>query len=285
MIALLQRDAIPIALDVWYEQRREDAAGDFYLRIAKQRDGYDPEKTTQGFYICDAKGELLSGWNNRDPAKLLRNLQSAVANFQLHDAPSLAADNDARFARKPPEHGAVVDVFARILEANWPPAKDEWQEKFRTATGRDHLWITGDDLAALARGEFAPALAERLFRFNLVDNTRGEPPMWTRSEIREQQVHLSGGALSGHVRLANEDGSRGFDALLAGRIETTGGALTRFDVVARGEFWGEGMYTQHAPPGRFVLGIAFRLAPPGTASAVPPQGARDLSDYLGRGVR
>jgi hypothetical protein len=286
VIALLQTRAIPVALDVWYEERRHDAAGEFYLKIAKQREGYDPEKTTQGFYICTPSGEVLSAWNNRDPAKLLRNLEHAVESYKPADVAASESHDDARFARKPPEGGAVVDVFARILEAEWPPAKDEWQAKFRESIGRDHLWITSGELAALARGEIAPALASRIARYHLIDNTRGEPPMWAASEVRKCDLSLArdGDAwkLAGQVQLATAGGDRGYEARLDGFIVFDGAKLTRFDVVARGQFHGEGRYTQGAPPGEFTLAIAFRVAPASTATAVPPQGARDLNDYLGR---
>ena len=286
VIALLQARAIPVALDVWYEERRQDAAGEFYLKIAKQREGYDPEKTTQGFYICTPNGEVLSAWNNRDPAKLLRNLERAVESYKPADVSGIECHDDARYARKLPAGGAVVDVFARILGADWPLAKDEWQAKFRESIGRDHLWITGSELTALARGEFAATLASRIARFHLIDNTRGEPPMWAAGEVRECELALTrdrdAWKLAGRVRLATPSGDRGYDAQLDGSVAFDGAKLARFDLVARGKFHGQGRYTQGAPPGEFTLGIAFRIAPDSAASAVPPQGARDLSDYLGR---
>jgi hypothetical protein len=286
VIELLQTRAIPVALDVWYEERRQDAAGEFYLKIAKQRDGYDPEKTTQGFYICTPNGDVLSAWNNRDPAKLLRNLEHAVESYKSADVAGIESHDDTRFARKLPEGGAVVDVFARVLEADWPPAKDEWQSKFRTSIGRDHLWITDVELTGLARGEIAPPLASRIARYHLIDNTRGEPPMWAASEVRKCELSLTrdgdGWRLAGPVQLATANGDRGYEAQLEGSIAFDGSKLARFDVVARGKFHGEGRYTQGAPPGEFTLGIAFRIAPDSAASAVPPQGARDLRDYLGR---
>jgi len=289
VIALLQTRAIPVALDVWYEERRQDAAGEFYLEIAKQRDGYDPERTTQGFYICTPSGDVLSAWNNRDPAKLLRNLEHAVESYKPADVAEIESHDDARFARKAPDGGAVIDVFSRILEAAWPPAQDEWQAKFRSSIGRDHLWITREELTALARGELAPTLASRIARFHLIDNTRGEPPMWAASEVRKCELTLTrdGDAwkLAGPVQLATASGERGYETQLDGSIVFEGAKLARFDLVARGKFHGEGRYTQGAPPGAFTLGIAMRLAPDSTASAVPPQAARDLGDYLGRSHR
>ena len=59
-------------------------------------------------------------------------------------------------------------------------------------------------------------------------------------------------------------------------------SVTRFDLLARGEFWGEGTFTRGAPKGRFPLAIALSLADTSAgASGVPPQGARgNLKGYL-----
>jgi hypothetical protein len=59
--------------------------------------------------------------------------------------------------------------------------------------------------------------------------------------------------------------------------------FSRLDLLAWGEFWGEGAYTGGAPKGKFPLVIAASLAGAAPADRVPPQGSRDLSDYLGKG--
>ena len=38
--------------------------------------------------------------------------------------------------------------------------------------------------------------------------------------------------------------------------------MTRFDLVATGQFWGEGAYTPGAPAGKFPFAVTFRLADP-----------------------
>ena len=58
--------------------------------------------------------------------------------------------------------------------------------------------------------------------------------------------------------------------------------MTRFDLLAKGEFWGDSTFTKGAPKGRFPFAVAFSLAEiQGGASKVPPQGARgNLKGYL-----
>ena len=67
----------------------------------------------------------------------------------------------------------------------------------------------------------------------------------------------------------------GPQAEILGFVETKAGKVVRFDLVAKGEFWGEGRYTLNAPKGHFPLAVAFRLADGSDiADAVPPQGSR-----------
>ena len=113
-------------------------------------------------------------------------------------------------------------------------------------------------------------------------------PMWRGSEVTTARVELARRgdgtwSITGTAELASEAADRSFRARLAGELSVHDGAITALDLVASGTFHGHGTYTQNgAPPGPFTLGVAFRLAAPGAAAAVPPQGARDLRDYLGK---
>ena len=70
------------------------------------------------------------------------------------------------------------------------------------------------------------------------------------------------------------------------RVELEDGAVRRLDLVALGAFHGEGRWTGGAPPGEFELGVALTLAGANEGSraalGIPPQGSRDLADYLGQ---
>ena len=116
----------------------------------------------------------------------------------------------------------------------------------------------------------------------MVDNTRGEPPMWRENEIKKLEGKIEKGQLRATVQLKTAKGDRGYEAELFGRVETKGGKVIRLDVVAKGEFWGEGTYTRNAPKGRFPLAIAFTLADgKDAADTIPPQGSRGwLPSYI-----
>jgi hypothetical protein len=139
-------------------------------------------------------------------------------------------------------------------------------------------------------------VAERLIRFHLVDNVRGEPPMWAQAEIRQAELTLQvADAAAGRLRLegtarmqAPANGwaaERGYDARLQGTLtyDRTAERFTQVNLLAWGEAWGEGRYTGGAPQGRFPLVIAFSLAGSAAADRVPPQGSRESSAYFGTG--
>jgi hypothetical protein len=290
VIELLEKRFIPVAVDEWYHVRRKDAEGDLYRKVVYQREGLDPkeDRTTQGLYIFHPDGRLIRGWNNRDAAKVKRFLKEALEAGAPSDGRELPAAEDPRFARSPGEGGIVVDVFTRVVEADWTEARDEWQAVSRAATGRDHLWIREREAGLLAGGKMPEELARRIARFHLVDNTRGEPPHWSPDEIRGSEWRLIPDGpgryrIEGRIALATKNQGRWYEASLGGLVESQEGKLRRFDLVARGRFHGEGRYTRGAPPGKFTLGIAFQLAEGPDAARVPPQGARDFAEYYGKG--
>src|SRR5207248_7157005 len=127
---------------------------------------------------------------------------------------------------------------------------------------RDHLWLTEVEWKALIpktqrAGESVVVpvqIVERILRFHLADNTRGEPPMWQREEIRTQKMTLTVSEVTPVAVMLRLEGSalfateadeakagRGFDAKVLGEIRynRTKKMIDRFDLVAIGEHWGQ----------------------------------------------
>ncbi len=279
---LLKTKFVPVAIDQAYQRRQKDTEGDFYRQIAGQGPRSNFENTTQGLYIADASGKLIAYNNNRGAERIQALMEKAIADFVAPKAtPITATKVDPRYHAEPPEGGLVVQVHTKILGGYSSP-KDKWEKIFHSAIARDNLWITKSEHGELVNGNFPRVLAERIARFHLIDNTRGEPPMWTKEEVREIDVKLADGKISGHVTLKTATGSRGFDAEIQGIVKTTDGKVTQFDCVAKGKYWGQGQYTQGAPEGKFPLAVSFRLADgKDTADDIPPQGSRFWTDgYL-----
>jgi hypothetical protein len=290
IIALLQSRIIPVALDQAYERRQQDAEGEFYRRIAAQGPRHDFEATTQGFYLATASGQLLLYMNNRDPEKLERLLRDKLAELGPNKAVagSVAALEpgltDPRWDIQPPKDGLVVRVRAKITGGYSEP-RHQHEEVFQAARSRDNLWITAAEHRSLAAGEFPQSLVQRMARFHLVDNTRGEPPLWEPADLQTAVVSLDQGVVTGHVSLRTISGDRTYEAGWRGHIETEKGHVTRFDLVVFGDFSGGGPFTPNPPSGKFPLAISFSLADGSDiADAIPPQGARGwVAGYLGAG--
>jgi hypothetical protein len=287
MFELLRTKFIAVAIDQAYERRQQDAEGEFWRGITAQGPRRNPEGTTQGFYVASPSGQLLLYNNNRDPEKVLRLTQKAAREFAASDdaksqaKPIEAGKVDKRYNPVPPEGGLVVRVRAKVL-AGYEQTDDRWRKVMQSALSRDNLWLTGDEHDALVAGELPDKLLRRMARFHLVDNTRGEPPMWRDEDVRRLQIVRDGDRIHGSLSLRTEDGKRGFDAQVLGYLKVDKGRITRFDLVADGMFWGGGPYTRGAPVGKFPFAVSFTTADGSdVADAIPPQGSRGwVAGYL-----
>jgi len=155
-------------------------------------------------------------------------------------------------------------VHSKIIDGYDAP-KNVRETAFQNSIGEDVFWVQADEKTALIKAaksdrEIPTAIAQRIARFHLIDNTRGEPPRWTFEEIQSLTLNVKDGIITGSVKLATSDGARGYEADLYGHIEFSDGEVTRFDMVSEGKFWGEGQYTSWAPKGKFPLAITFQLA-------------------------
>src|SRR5262245_51228068 len=269
---MAKEDYVPVTGDDWYERRRDDEEGKFFISVANQgpRKG-EGGSTRQGIYCLTADGKLLTYKNAGQAPDVMRDtLRHGLAEWKKlpeeRRKPGAVkvediGKTDPTYTRTPPPGGLIVTVYTRILDRE----KDGYcKGTCKTLGGdqaaRDHLWLTEAEWKSLipanpARGAQSPLpekIAERILRFHLTDNTRGEPPMWRREDIRKSEFALSVehvGAeairfqLQGSALLATqadaEKADRGFDVQLAGEIryDRVKKVIDRFDVVAIGDHW------------------------------------------------
>jgi hypothetical protein len=287
IVNMLKNDFVPVAIDQWYQRQQQDAEGEFYRKVAGQGSRNDFEKTTQGRYICSADGILLGYNNNRGPGRVRLMMKAVLADFNpksLASVQPLEPDRpDAKFHLQPPVGGLILRVNSKIL-GGYQPAND-WTAVFHDAIGRDNAWINADEKQELLGwikngGDMPERLAARIFRFHLIDNTRGEPPHWQHDEVKELRCRIDEqGMMKGFIHLETKDETRGYRAELLGIAKTDQQNITRFDLVAKGECWGEGRYTGGAPRGKFPLAVAFRIADGSDpADTVAPHGMKGWAE-------
>lgn len=282
IVAMLKEDFIPVAIDQCYTRRQQDTEGDFYRKIAGQGPRNDFNNTTQGLYIADAAGKLIAYNNNRGPERIRKLMEGAVANYTAPQCKPIVEERvDAKFDPLPPAGAMVVRIGTKVMDG-YEKTDDPWQLIFQKSVARDNLWILKNEIDSLENNEVPQALARRIARFHLVDNTRGQPSAWTLSEIRDLEMTIKDGKLAGTVRLEAEDQSRGYDAKLSGEVSVKNGQLTQFDVVVDGQYWGASRFTLEPPTGKFPLVVAFQLPESkDIADAIAPSGARGWVDgYL-----
>lgn len=310
IIKMCQNDYIPVTGDDWYQRRRKDKEGEFFrgLAAASGKQGH----TLQGIYLFAADGTALEYKNSGHSAEftkemMRRNLARFAKLPEAKRKPKIedAGKPDESYSRSPPEGGIILKSYTRILDF-----KDGAYSKGTTkSTGgekaaRDHVWITKDEVKALvpAKAEVGfrypmPAkVADRLARWHLIDNTRGEPQLWKPDDVRAKRMSLVVTAataevveirLEGEVQLRTDadpaKAERGYEMRLLGslRYQVGKGAFDRFDITAVGTHWGEHFDTSPARPGRSVLGQSFELAGEKASDRVPPQGIRDRDGYYG----
>ena len=282
IIRLLQTRFIPVAIDQAYHRRQKDNEGRFYQKIANQSPRKVGQGTTQGHYVATADGRFLGYNNNRAPERALRMMRKALAGFRPTTVRAINPGKvDRRFVLEPPKGGLVARVHTKIL-GGYEPTENQWRQMFQNNLGRDNLWIRADEHRALVKGQLPESLVQRIAKYHLVDNTRGEPPMWNAKEIRNHDLRLKNGQLTGTIELRTGSNDRAFKAAVFGRIESKNGKVTRFDLVFKGLFRGEGRYTRNAPKGEFPIAMAFELADGSDpADSIPPQGSRGwLAGYI-----
>lgn len=148
MLDLLRTSFVPVAVDVNEIQHRSGPAGDFYREVVLQRSGMRLERTTQGHYVLTPAGELLTSNNHRDPAMLVRHLRAALRRFDVAEPSGEVPEPFPDDQPRPPAGTTVIEVFTRVLEADWPESKSEEERAVRSALGRDFLWITADERGA-----------------------------------------------------------------------------------------------------------------------------------------
>src|SRR5690606_37080707 len=146
-------------------------------------------------------GELLVYRHGSQVPHIRAGLKEALERFDaipkarrqpgVDRAPDAVQELDSRFDRRPPKGGVIVRVRTRALDrtddGEFQACRETPSGKpYELAAARDILWLRPSEWQALIprapqAGDSNPvpkAISERICRFHLVDNTRGEPPMW-----------------------------------------------------------------------------------------------------------
>lgn len=315
IIRIATTEFVPVCADDWYQRRRSDAEGAFWKRITSQGPRSADAPTHQGIYIFTADGELLAFKNAGQDVQATRD-QIALATRKWNTLPAERrkpgaiaipehGQPDRNYSRTPPDGGLIIRVHARLLDRKGDGyVKGSCDFAGGDRAARDFLWLDSRDVNAIAmirgstghKAALPNSLVRRIFRFHLVDNTRGEPEFWTPEDVRSNvmvatvvDTAAEGVTLriDGEALLATDadpaKADRGYEVKLRGNVRVSAaGSIEQFELVAIGDHWGSATFTRKGErPGRGLLGITFELADPTiAANRVAPQGARDAVAYF-----
>ncbi|TWT40296.1 hypothetical protein RAS1_40040 [Phycisphaerae bacterium RAS1] len=313
--------------EVWRLQTGSGAECRFFQAMADRGHYRAAGGTRQGIYICTPGGRLLASINSLDADEVCKTLASglsawdALSPAERRLPADLAARFEPRWEHARPEGGLILETTNRDLRGDPPtpqespaqresPALPESPSASDAAScrdsrwNRDHAWFSRDEARAwlpadATRGAVVnvpTALVERLARFHLVDNVRGQTVPFTRADVAgsriESRVTARDGAcveieLRGETRAVSGDQwdmseavwkperahPRGIVTRLLGQatFDLDAGRFTRFEMVGVGQRWGfSENNARRGQPERSAIGFVIRLASSGAAQSVPP---------------
>ena len=280
-------------------QRAQTSEAEWFRAVAEEghNGGRAPGVSRQGLYAATAGGRFLASINTRSPERMVAMLQEARERWDALPEEERRATRDAGGERpedRYPEGGLALVVHMRDLPREDLP--DDWRAEARNL---DRAWFQREELPGLlppepgrrrSEGPVDPALVQRLARLHLVDNVRGQAPLFRPERVvkaeltvrvvrtRRGRAHLE---YTGRARLEEEgrwavehpgrrkveaDRRRGYAAALRGEAvwNLDEQRFESFELVAAGPRWGatqfNGRYDDEGPAG---MGVLFSLAPEG----------------------
>lgn len=280
IIRKLQTEFIPAVGNTHELQNQKSPAANWFMGMARVANPRVLQGvTSQGFYVAGPDGKAYAFNNNRDPQRVLDMMERTLTEYRK-DPPKpvtiSAEDIEAPFCKAPSEASTTVRVFSRIL----PLPKDA--DVLNHGVARDHLWVYKSDIEAIlgkeGRFPMPNQLANRIARYHLVDNVRGEPDFWKASEVRSNAFEMwpigkNRFGLKGTYSMATADGRRGLKGSLEGEITVEGATLKKFLAYGDAKAWGAGTYTPRPPAGEFPVKFAFIEVNDEASRFTPPQAA------------
>lgn len=303
---------IPAADEVYRLQTGDDAECVLFQKIAEQ--GHyagrtQPSSSRQGTYATTADGTLLASWNNNNPRRVAEKLREALEAWDRLKAEGLSTSDEtrldastlARADRFYPEGGLVLKVNTRDLPRETPQEgrwADSWNQDFAWFTAEEARRFLPDDPEPGKSHEVPRELVERLVRFHLLDNVRGQTSPFPSRAIEEARItsevtEVDGDRvtlrLEGRTKAQQGDelpgrggregrrrGSerRGLATELLGfaEFDLKDGRFVAFEAVAVGERWGGTRFNvRNDDPGPAPFGIVLSLAGEARSDRIAPE--------------
>lgn len=281
VIRRLSKDFVPVLLDTHEVQNGRTPTRDWFMKVAVQvKPDITKGITAQGRYVIAADGTAYGFNNNRDVDRILRLLDLGEGKFKANPPTSVPIALDDAYGNFPAADTTVVRIFSRIrpVPENCSPSNKN--------VARDHFWIYGSEATEIRAGRLPDSVVNRLCRFQLFDNIRGEPEAWQPGEISRRDFKLVKRAdgslkLTGDFAMETGNGARALRGHLDGDIRFIGTKM-EFRAFVKSTARGSGRYTPNAPEGEFTVVFAMQTVTDEVSRVVPPQWIGAGREYSGQ---
>ena len=195
----IAKEFIPTADEVWRLQGVQDKDAIIFQEMANKGHYRKIGGTRQGIYICSPRGELLSSINSLKADDVYEMIKSGLDKWNTLPLSEQRIQRDLnptavhRWEKSYPDQGMVlkssnIDLFTD------PPIRYERSDR----SNIDHVWFSKaearlwlpEDPQEGDLYELPNSLKDRLFRFHLVDNARGQTLPFAPQEIKESQLKI-----------------------------------------------------------------------------------------------
>ena len=304
------KDFVPVTDEVWRLQRGKDAESLHFQEMANEGHYRGEGGTRQGIYVLTATGKLLASINNLNAEKVLEMIERGKEAWKRTRRKERRLPKDFELPRKRWEDSYPDDgLVLRSFNCDLGPNAD------RNRINRDHVWFSKDEVKGWlpgyptlgARHRVSSTIFERLARFHLVDNVRGQTRPFAPKEVEGEITTIVTSSLGGVVEFtiqgtssAKTDGAwkmgksdwtpkddrkypRSVTTTIRGKGTYNGltRKITKLEFVAVGERKGRSDLSRSDKDlGPAPIGFFFQIAPDRPSERVPPAFIDVYADWV-----
>ena len=184
---------------MWRLQGAKEEDALLFQKMANEGHYRKTGGTRQGIYVCTANGTLLSSVNSLDPNIVLETVNLGLDKWNkltMHSRYLPIGFNPVtshRWEDSFPENGLILQGAKADLLSD-PPEFDNRGDRWNM----DHIWFNKEEMnlwlpKEKRLGEIYQCpkiIQDRLFRFHLVDNVRGQTLPFAPEEIKESKLNV-----------------------------------------------------------------------------------------------
>jgi hypothetical protein len=193
-VRTLAASFVPAADEVWRLQRGDDADCRFFQRAVNGGELITDGGSRQGIWVFAPSGKLLANVNSLSPDTVGDMLERGLAAFaelpqeELQPADVAELTHAHRWEDNYPTDGLVLERIARDVDLDPDALRGRWNP--------DYAWFSAAEMRGFLPAEpevgaehaVPRALVERLARYHLVDNVRGQTVPFAPEEVREAEL-------------------------------------------------------------------------------------------------